>query len=30
LWESAGHNVRTLGRESGDASGADVVLVAAR
>ena len=28
LWESAGHSVTTLGREGGDASGADVVLVA--
>ena len=28
LWEQAGHNVTTLGREGGDASGADVVLVA--
>jgi 8-hydroxy-5-deazaflavin:NADPH oxidoreductase len=28
LWEAAGHNVTTLGREGGDASGADVVLVA--
>ena len=28
LWEKAGHNVTTLGREGGDASGADVVLVA--
>jgi len=28
LWEQAGHDVRTLGREGGDASGADVVLVA--
>ncbi len=28
LWASAGHNVTTLGREGGDASGADVVLVA--
>jgi predicted dinucleotide-binding enzyme len=28
LWESAGHEVTTLGREGGDASGADVVLVA--
>jgi len=28
LWESAGHNVTTLGREGGDVSGADVVLVA--
>jgi 8-hydroxy-5-deazaflavin:NADPH oxidoreductase len=28
LWEQAGHTVTTLGREGGDASGADVVLVA--
>jgi 8-hydroxy-5-deazaflavin:NADPH oxidoreductase len=28
LWERAGHNVTTLGHEGGDASGADVVLVA--
>ena len=28
LWESAGHNVTTLGREGGDVSGADVMLVA--
>jgi 8-hydroxy-5-deazaflavin:NADPH oxidoreductase len=28
LWEQAGHNVTTFGREGGDASGADVVLVA--
>jgi predicted dinucleotide-binding enzyme len=28
LWEQAGHNVTTLGHEGGDASGADVVLVA--
>jgi predicted dinucleotide-binding enzyme len=28
LWEKAGHEVTTLGREGGDASGADVVLVA--
>jgi predicted dinucleotide-binding enzyme len=28
LWEQAGHEVTTLGREGGDASGADVVLVA--
>jgi predicted dinucleotide-binding enzyme len=28
LWERAGHQVTTLGREGGDASGADVVLVA--
>jgi predicted dinucleotide-binding enzyme len=28
LWERAGHNVTTLGRDGGDASGADVVLVA--
>jgi predicted dinucleotide-binding enzyme len=28
LWEQAGHQVTTLGREGGDASGADVVLVA--
>ena len=28
LWEQAGHNVTTLGREGGDASAADVVLVA--
>jgi len=27
-WEAAGHEVTTLGREGGDASGADVVLVA--
>lgn len=28
LWERAGHEVTTLGREGGDASGADVLLVA--
>jgi 8-hydroxy-5-deazaflavin:NADPH oxidoreductase len=28
LWERAGHQVTTLGREGGDASDADVVLVA--
>ena len=28
LWEQAGHTVTSLGREGGDASGADVVLVA--
>jgi predicted dinucleotide-binding enzyme len=28
LWEQAGHEVTTLGREAGNASGADVVLVA--
>jgi 8-hydroxy-5-deazaflavin:NADPH oxidoreductase len=28
LWEQAGHSVTTLGREGGDASDADVVLVA--
>jgi len=28
LWERAGHNVTTIGHEGGDASGADVVLVA--
>src|SRR5262249_29955418 len=28
LWQQAGHSVTTLGREGGDASGADVVLVA--
>ena len=28
LWEQAGHTVTTLGREGGDAAGADVVLVA--
>src|SRR3954468_19188671 len=28
LWGAAGHDVTTLGREGGDASGADVVLVA--
>jgi 8-hydroxy-5-deazaflavin:NADPH oxidoreductase len=28
LWEKAGHEVTTLGREGGDAAGADVVLVA--
>lgn len=28
LWERAGHKVTTLGREGGDASDADVVLVA--
>jgi predicted dinucleotide-binding enzyme len=28
LWEKAGHSVTTLGSEGGDASGADVVLVA--
>jgi 8-hydroxy-5-deazaflavin:NADPH oxidoreductase len=28
LWEQAGHSVTTLGREGGDVSGADVVLVA--
>lgn len=28
LWERAGHDVTTFGREGGDASGADVLLVA--
>ena len=28
LWEAAGHTVTTLGRDGGDVSGADVVLVA--
>jgi predicted dinucleotide-binding enzyme len=28
LWEAAGHTVTALGRDGGDASGADVVLVA--
>jgi 8-hydroxy-5-deazaflavin:NADPH oxidoreductase len=28
LWEQAGHTVTTLGREGGDASAADVVLIA--
>jgi 8-hydroxy-5-deazaflavin:NADPH oxidoreductase len=28
LWEKAGHDVTSLGHEGGDASGADVVLVA--
>jgi predicted dinucleotide-binding enzyme len=28
LWEQAGHDVTALGRDGGDASGADVVLVA--
>jgi predicted dinucleotide-binding enzyme len=28
LWEQAGHSVKTLGREGGDASDADVVFVA--
>jgi predicted dinucleotide-binding enzyme len=28
LWEQAGHTVTTFGRDGGDASGADVVLVA--
>jgi predicted dinucleotide-binding enzyme len=28
LWERAGHTVRTFGRDGGDASGADVVVVA--
>jgi predicted dinucleotide-binding enzyme len=28
LWEQAGHNVTTLGREGGDVTDADVVLVA--
>src|SRR3982751_5470808 len=28
FWQQAGHEVTTLGREGGDASGADVVLVA--
>jgi 8-hydroxy-5-deazaflavin:NADPH oxidoreductase len=28
LWEQAGHGVTTLGRDGGDAAGADVVLVA--
>ena len=28
LWEQAGHEVTTLGQDGGDASGADVVLVA--
>ena len=27
LWKAAGHSVTTLGRQGGDASGADVVLV---
>ncbi|MFE5091919.1 hypothetical protein ACFRCI_16340 [Streptomyces sp. NPDC056638] len=26
LWEAAGHKVRTLGRDGGDASDADVVV----
>ena len=30
LWTAAGHQVNTLGREGGDASDADVVLVAVR
>jgi 8-hydroxy-5-deazaflavin:NADPH oxidoreductase len=29
LWRAAGHEVDELGREGGDASGANVVLVAA-
>ncbi|MGZ4358275.1 MAG: NADPH-dependent F420 reductase [Gaiellaceae bacterium] len=28
LWQTAGHDVETLGREGGDASGADVIVVA--
>ena len=28
LWEKAGHNVTMLGREGGDASDAEVILVA--
>ena len=28
LWRDAGHEVQELGRDGGDASGADVVLVA--
>ena len=28
LWQGAGHGVVSLGREGGDASGADVVVVA--
>jgi 8-hydroxy-5-deazaflavin:NADPH oxidoreductase len=28
LWERAGHNVTTLGRDGGDVAGADVVFVA--
>src|SRR4051794_28389605 len=28
LWEAAGHDVTRLGRDGGDASGADVILVA--
>ena len=28
VWERAGHTVTTLGHEGGNASGADVVLVA--
>ena len=28
LWSSAGHEVTTLGRDGGDASGSDVVLLA--
>jgi predicted dinucleotide-binding enzyme len=28
LWEQAGHSITTLGRDGGDASGADVVFVA--
>lgn len=28
MWQKAGHQVTTLGREGGDASGADVVVVA--
>ena len=28
LWKKAGHEVTSLGHEGGDASGADVVLVA--
>ena len=27
-WEAAGHDVTALGREGGDAAGADIVLVA--
>jgi hypothetical protein len=28
LWERAGHHLTTLGRDGGDASDADVVLIA--
>ena len=28
LWAAAGHEIETLGREGGDASGADVVIIA--